>query len=64
MRPSTVRRLTLAIERIAESRTVKGKGVSFMENVAGWRGKSPNHEEMIKGLREHGLAEKIPYASW
>ncbi|MFY9948885.1 MAG: hypothetical protein WAK27_09325 [Candidatus Sulfotelmatobacter sp.] len=54
----------MAIERIAESRTVKGKGVSFMENVAGWRGKSPNHEEMIKGLREHGLARKIPYASW
>lgn len=43
--------------------TVKGKGVGFMENVAGWHGKSPNHEEMIKGLRELGLAEKIPYAS-
>ncbi|MGO8795806.1 MAG: transketolase [Candidatus Sulfotelmatobacter sp.] len=43
--------------------TVKGKGVSFMENIAGWHGKTPNHEEMIKGLRELGLAEKIPYAS-
>ena len=43
--------------------TVKGKGVSFMENIAGWHGKTPNHEEMIKGLRELGLAEEIPYAS-
>src|SRR5579864_2641687 len=43
--------------------TVKGKGVSFMENVAGWHGKTPNHEEMIQGLRELGLAEKVPYAS-
>ncbi len=41
--------------------TTKGKGVSFMENVAGWHGKSPSKEEMIKGLQELGLAEKIPY---
>jgi transketolase len=43
--------------------TVKGKGVSFMENVAGWHGKTPNHEEIIKGLNELGVVEKIPYAS-
>jgi len=43
--------------------TVKGKGVSFMENVAGWHGKAPNHEEMIRGLRELELMERIPYAS-
>ncbi len=43
--------------------TVKGKGVSFMENVASWHGKSPNHEEMIKGLDELGILDKIPYAS-
>jgi transketolase len=41
--------------------TTKGKGVSFMENVAGWHGKSPSKEEMIKGLQELGLVEKIPY---
>jgi transketolase len=41
--------------------TVKGKGVSFIENVAGWHGKSPNHEEMMKGLAELGLVEKIPH---
>ena len=43
--------------------TVKGKGVSFMENVAGWHGRAPNHEEMIKGLQELQLADKVPYAS-
>ncbi|HKT67840.1 MAG TPA: transketolase, partial [Terriglobales bacterium] len=41
--------------------TVKGKSVSFMENVAGWHGKSPCREEMLKGLAELGLAEKIPH---
>ena len=25
--------------------TVKGKGVSFMENQAGWHGKAPNAEQ-------------------
>lgn len=43
--------------------TVKGKGVSFIENVAGWHGKAPNHNEMLRGLNELGLAEKIPYVS-
>jgi transketolase len=32
--------------------TVKGKGVSFMENVAGWHGKSPGEEELEKALAE------------
>lgn len=32
--------------------TTKGKGVSFMENEVGWHGKSPNREEMDKGLTE------------
>ena len=27
------------------ARTVKGKGVSFMENQAGWHGKAPNQEQ-------------------
>ena len=40
--------------------TVKGKGVSFMEDVAGWHGKAPNREEMDKGLAELGLVGKIP----
>jgi len=40
--------------------TVKGKGVSFMENIAGWHGKSPNREELVKGLNELGVVERIP----
>jgi len=40
--------------------TVKGKGVSFMQDIAGWHGKAPNYEEMIKGLAELGLTERIP----
>jgi transketolase len=39
--------------------TVKGKGVSFIENVAGWHGKTPNKDEMNKGLAELGVADKI-----
>ncbi len=40
--------------------TVKGKGVSFMENIAGWHGKTPSREEMTKGLEELGVAHRIP----
>src|SRR5208337_4448984 len=40
--------------------TVKGKGVSFMENQPGWHGKSPNREELAKALDELKLAESIP----
>jgi len=40
--------------------TVKGKGVSFMEDVAGWHGKSPNREELTKALEELGLTDRIP----
>jgi len=39
---------------------VKGKGVSFMENIAGWHGKSPSHDEMMKGLEELHLTGRIP----
>ena len=34
------------------ARTVKGKGVSFMENQAGWHGKAPNAEQMETALAE------------
>src|SRR5579864_5612192 len=43
--------------------TVKGKGVSFIENIAGWHGRTPNYEEMMKGLAELGLTEQIPVQS-
>lgn len=32
--------------------TVKGKGVSFMENQAGWHGKAPNAEQVAQALAE------------
>jgi transketolase len=40
--------------------TVKGKGVSFMENVAGWHGKAPSRDEMNNGLHELGVADRTP----
>jgi len=33
-------------------RTVKGKGISYMENVAIWHYRSPNKEEYQQGLKE------------
>ncbi|HZC24904.1 MAG TPA: transketolase [Candidatus Binatia bacterium] len=40
--------------------TVKGKGVSFMENQAGWHGKAPSYDELLRGLKELGLHDRIP----
>jgi transketolase len=40
--------------------TVKGKGVSFMENQPGWHGKAPNREELTAALADLGLAERLP----
>ena len=34
------------------ARTVKGKGVSFMENDAGWHGKAPNDEQYERAMAE------------
>ena len=33
-------------------KTVKGKGVSFMENQVGWHGKAPNEEQKLAALAE------------
>ena len=32
--------------------TVKGKGISFMENQVGWHGKAPNEEQRAQALKE------------
>jgi transketolase len=65
-----MRQILLSLERAKQglgkpvviiADTVKGKGVSFMENVPGWHGKAPNRDEMVKGLQELGLADKVPY---
>lgn len=34
--------------------TIKGRGVSFMENNAGWHGKAPSDEELKNALNELG----------
>ncbi len=34
------------------AKTIKGKGVSFMENQAGWHGKAPSEEEREIALKE------------
>ena len=38
--------------------TIKGKGVSFMENEVSWHGVAPNDEQLARGLAElEGSAE-------
>lgn len=38
------------------AKTIKGKGVSFMENAAGWHGKAPNDEEYKTAMADLGKA--------
>ena len=40
------------------ARTLKGKGVSFMENKASWHGKAPNDEEFSQVMKELDEATK------
>ena len=39
------------------AKTIKGKGVSFMENQVGWHGKAPNDEQYNQAIKE--LQENI-----
>ena len=41
--------------RVIIAETTKGKGVSFMEDQAGWHGKAPNAEETATALAELGV---------
>ena len=44
-------------------KSVKGKGVSFMENNAGWHGKAPNDEELAIALADlEKIAEELEKA--
>jgi len=36
------------------AKTVKGKGVSFMEDKAGWHGKAPDDEQLAQAIEELG----------
>ncbi len=52
MAKSTVKKPTMII-----AKTIKGKGISFMENQAGWHGTAPSDEELEKALLELGGAD-------
>jgi transketolase len=40
--------------------TIKGKGVSFMQDQAGWHGRTPNRDELTAALKELDLDGQIP----
>lgn len=40
--------------------TIKGKGVDFMEDIAGWHGKAPSMEELDKALDQLKLKGALP----
>ncbi len=50
-------RATTGKPTVLIARTVKGKGVSFMENQAGWHGVAPNKEQFEKAIPELLTAE-------
>ncbi len=61
-----VEKVALALEGLRDvkgkpkmivAKTVKGKGVSFMENVPGWHGQAPSDEQAAKALAEIDKAE-------
>ena len=45
------------VPHVVLASTVKGKGVSFMENQAGWHGKAPSAEQLAAALKELDAAE-------
>ena len=48
----TLARGTKGVPFAIVMKTVKGKGVSYMENNAGWHGKAPNDEEYEIAMKE------------
>ncbi len=51
-------RETKGVPSVIVMKTVKGKGVSFMENQVGWHGKAPNDEEYEIAMAELNKAEE------
>ncbi|HWQ51733.1 MAG TPA: transketolase [Terriglobales bacterium] len=47
-------RQTKGVPTAIIAKTVKGKGVSFMENEAGWHGVAPNEEQYRAAMKELG----------
>lgn len=50
-------RNTKGVPTILIAKTIKGKGVSFMENAVGWHGNAPNAEQKELALKELGGAK-------
>jgi transketolase len=48
----TVRDSHNGVPKVIVGKTVKGKGVSFMENVVGWHGMAPNDEQFAEALKD------------
>ena len=40
------------IKALEKAKTIKGKGISYMENQAGWHGKAPNQEQYLEAVKE------------
>ena len=45
-------KLTKDIPTAIIAKTIKGKGISYMENQASWHGKAPNEEEFNKEIKD------------
>ena len=44
--------------KVIIANTIKGKGVSFMENTSSWHGKAPNDEEYDRAMKELEMNEQ------
>ena len=51
-------RATKGVPTAIVMKTVKGKGISYMENQVGWHGKAPNDEEYAIAVKELEEAEE------
>ena len=47
-----IARETKGVPTAIIAHTIKGKGVSYMENHAGWHGKAPNAEQLAQALKD------------
>ena len=45
------------------AKTIKGKGISYMENQVGWHGKAPTKEQYKQAMQElgHGDVDDVPF---
>jgi transketolase len=48
-----------AMPSLLIAHTIKGKGVSFMENQAAWHHKVPNPEQLQQAMEELNSLEKV-----